>query len=104
MSLRSMVSKAGMLLAVLLLAGCATGYGGYPGSGSPSGYPGGYALLLEHAGDLQDTDETVFDSLLDVLEETATAWRARGVPFWVFLAMPMAFFDELDADGDDQGA
>jgi len=25
------------------------------------------------------------------------------VPFWAFLAMPMAFFDELDAD-DDQGA
>ena len=65
---------------------------------------GGYALLLEHAGDLQDTDETVFDSLLDVLEEAAAAWRARGVPFWAFLAMPMAFFDELDADGDDQGA
>ena len=65
---------------------------------------GGYALLLEHAGDLQDADETVFDSLLDILEETAAAWRARGVPFWVFLAMPMAFFDELDADGDDQGA
>lgn len=65
---------------------------------------GGYALLLENAGDLPAADEAAFDTLLDVLEESAAAWRDRAVPFWAFLAMPMAFFDELDAAGDDEGA
>lgn len=60
----------------------------------------GYALLLEDAGDLQDADEAAFDMLLDVLEEAAAAWRDRAVPFWVFLAMPMAFFDALDGASD----
>lgn len=60
---------------------------------------GGYALLFENAGDLQDADEAAFDTLLDVLEEAAAAWRDRAVPFWVFLAMPMEFFDELDGVG-----
>ena len=64
---------------------------------------GGYALLLENAGDLQDADEAAFDMLLDVLEEAAAAWRDRAVPFWVFLAMPMAFFDALDGE-DGEGA
>ena len=64
----------------------------------------GYALLFESAGDLQDADEAAFDTLLDVLEETATAWRERAVPFWAFLAMPMAFFDELDTASGDEGA
>jgi hypothetical protein len=65
----------------------------------------GYALLLEQAGDLREADERVFDTLLDVLEEAAAAWRLRGVPFWAFLAMPMAFFDALDAagNGGDEG-
>jgi len=41
--LRSMFAKAVALAAVLLLAGCATGYGGgYPGSGYPGGQSGGY--------------------------------------------------------------
>lgn len=63
----------------------------------------GYALLFEDAGDLEDADETAFDTLLDVLEEAAAGWREREVPFWAFLAMPMAFFDELDADAGDEG-
>ena len=62
---------------------------------------GGYALLLENAGDLQDGDEAAFDTLLDVLEEAAAAWRARAIPFWAFLAMPLAFFDELDPAGEE---
>lgn len=65
---------------------------------------GGYALLLENAGDLRQADEAGFDTLLDVLEEAAAAWRDRAVPFWAFLAMPMAFFDELDAAAGGEGA
>jgi hypothetical protein len=65
----------------------------------------GYALLLEQAGELRRGDEDAFDTLLDVLEESASAWRGRGVPFWAFLAMPMDFFDALDAAGaGDAGA
>lgn len=64
----------------------------------------GYALLLEQAGDLHDVGQDVFDTLLDVLEEAAAAWRGRATPFWAFLAMPMAFFDALDANGDDASA
>ena len=65
---------------------------------------GGYALLLENAGDLQGADQAAFDTLLDVVEQAAAAWRDRAVPFWVFLAMPMAFFDELEAAVGDEGA
>ena len=61
----------------------------------------GYALLLERAGDLREADEDAFDTLLDVLEESAVAWRGREVPFWAFLAMPMDFFDALDDAGDE---
>jgi len=64
---------------------------------------GGYALLLENAGGLPEADEAGFDTLLDVLEEAAAAWRDRAVPFWAFLAMPMAFFDALDPAGDEAG-
>ena len=58
MSLRSMFGKAAALAAVLLLAGCATGYGGgYPGSGSryPGGDPGGYGTQ-RLVGTEQDVD------------------------------------------------
>lgn len=65
---------------------------------------GGYALLFENAGDLRQADESAFDTLLDVLEEAAAAWRGRDAPFWAFLAMPMAFFNEVDASMDDEGA
>lgn len=53
MSLRSMFGKAAALAAVLLLAGCATGYGGgYPGG---RGYPGGYGTQ-RLVGTVQDVD------------------------------------------------
>lgn len=56
MFLRSILGKAATLAAILLLAGCATGYGGgYPGSGYPSGYPGGYGSQ-RLVGTVQDVD------------------------------------------------
>lgn len=56
MSLRSMYGKAVALAAALLLAGCATGYGGgYPGSGYPGSSPGGYGTQ-RLVGTVQDVD------------------------------------------------
>ena len=48
----------------------------------------GYALLLPHAAALRDADETSFETLLDILDETASDWRARDIAFWAFLALP----------------
>ena len=54
--MRSIFAKAAALAAVLLLAGCATGYGGgYPGSGYPGGQPGGYGSQ-RLVGTVQDVD------------------------------------------------
>jgi hypothetical protein len=59
--LRTMLSRAAMLAAVLLLAGCATGgYGDYPGGrhpggGYPGGYPGGYGTQRV-LGTVEDVD------------------------------------------------
>ncbi|MDQ3160629.1 MAG: barstar family protein [Pseudomonadota bacterium] len=47
----------------------------------------GYALLFDDASDFRDVDETSFDTLLDILQETATEWTQREVPFWAFLAL-----------------
>jgi len=57
----------------------------------------GHALLFERAGDLRDAHETDFDTLLEVLEETAQDWAARGRPFWAFLGLPEDAFDDMDA-------
>lgn len=56
----------------------------------------GYALLFEGAADVRDADETSFETLLDLLDETAAGWRARGIAFWAFLALPDEDF--VDAD------
>lgn len=47
----------------------------------------GYALLFDDASDLRDADETSFDTLRDILQEAATEWAQRDVPFWAFLAL-----------------
>ena len=60
---------------------------------------GGHALLFERADDLRMDHETDFDTLLEVLEEAAQDWAARGLPFWAFLALPEEAFDEADAAG-----
>jgi hypothetical protein len=56
----------------------------------------GFALLFENGGDLQQAGED-FDTLLEILEETAQDWAERDVPFWSFLALPESVFDEIDA-------
>jgi len=57
----------------------------------------GYVLLIDMAGDLRDADEGDFDTLLEILEDTASDWVARKVPFWAFLALPENAFDALES-------
>lgn len=52
----------------------------------------GTLLLFEHAVDLRDAAEPAFDALLDILEDAAVAWKARGAPFFAFLALPDVAF------------
>lgn len=45
----------------------------------------GYVLLFEHAIGLRDTAEEDFDTLLDIMAETAIDWAGQDIPFWAFL-------------------
>ena len=56
----------------------------------------GYALLFDDASDLRDADETSFDTLLDILQEAATDWAGRDIPFWAFLALAENEFEQAD--------
>ncbi|RZA21123.1 MAG: barnase inhibitor [Lysobacteraceae bacterium] len=56
----------------------------------------GRALLFDAARDLRDADETSFDTLLEILEETVADWSRRDVPFWAFLALPEEDFEQAD--------
>ena len=56
----------------------------------------GYALLFDGAADFRDADEASFETLLDLLDEAASDWRARGIAFWAFLALPDEDFVEAD--------
>ena len=57
----------------------------------------GHVLLFERAEDFRSAHEDDFDTLLEVLEETAQDWTTRDLPFWAFLALPVEAFEE---DGD----
>lgn len=63
----------------------------------------GYALLFDQAGELRDTEEADFDTLLDILDEASIEWTTRASPFWAFLALPQAAFDEMDAAVSEDG-
>lgn len=54
----------------------------------------GYALLFDDASDLRDADEASFDTLLDILQEVATDWAQRDIPFWAFLALLEDAFEQ----------
>lgn len=56
----------------------------------------GYALLFDDAADLRDADEASFNTLLDILQEAATEWADREIPFWAFLALAEDEFDQPD--------
>lgn len=48
----------------------------------------GTVLLFADAAALRDAAEPAFDTLLEVLDDAATAWKARATPFFAFLALP----------------
>ncbi|GGK16565.1 barstar family protein [Luteimonas terricola] len=45
----------------------------------------GYVLLLDHCTDLRDAAPDDFATLLDILDEAASAHARAGVPFWALL-------------------
>lgn len=53
----------------------------------------GYALLFSDAASFRDTDEPAFETLLDILDEAASDWRAREVALWSFLTLPDQDFE-----------
>ena len=61
----------------------------------------GFALLFENGGALQGSETDSFDTLLEILEESAQDWGERDVPFWSFIALPESVFDEIDAQASE---
>jgi len=45
----------------------------------------GYLLLLDHCGDLRDEAPDTFATLLEILDEAASAHAGAGLPFWAVL-------------------
>ncbi len=45
----------------------------------------GYVLVLENTGDWRAQDSDTFDTVLDILNQTAERWAKDRVPFWAFL-------------------
>ncbi len=54
----------------------------------------GYVLLLEHVADWRAREPGTFETVLDILNDTAKRWAELRVPFWTFLPMSTR---ELDA-------
>lgn len=57
----------------------------------------GYALLLDGASGLHRADGDDFDTLLSILDEARAFWAGNSVPFWVFLALDEADFDQMES-------
>jgi RNAse (barnase) inhibitor barstar len=45
----------------------------------------GYVLVLEHASGLREAQPEVFDTALLLMDDAASAWHERDVPFRVFV-------------------
>lgn len=56
----------------------------------------GYVLALDNAQELRATSLDDFATLIEVLDDVASAWREHKVPFWSFLCERGA----LDSLGD----
>ena len=56
----------------------------------------GHVLLFEAANELHDNDPSVFDTLVSILDEASGEWKARGFPFWAFLALPERDYAKFD--------
>jgi hypothetical protein len=59
---------------------------------------GGVALLVEDAADVRDADAALVSTMLSVLEDAASGWAGRDLPFFAFVAhVPAAGADRHDA-------
>ncbi len=56
----------------------------------------GYVLLLESAGEMHAHNEPDFDTLVTILDQAQSAWRARDIPFWAFMALRDKDIAELE--------
>jgi RNAse (barnase) inhibitor barstar len=45
----------------------------------------GYVLVLENTGDWRAQEADTFDTVLEILNQTAERWAKDRVPFWAFL-------------------
>jgi RNAse (barnase) inhibitor barstar len=45
----------------------------------------GYVLLLEHTDEWRAQASDTFDTVLEILNQTAERWAKNRVPFWAFL-------------------
>lgn len=55
----------------------------------------GYLLLVEHAGGWLAQAPADAETLLEILDDAASAWAAVEVPFWALLPLPAAEFDAI---------
>lgn len=53
----------------------------------------GYAVLFDYADELRALSPDDFSRLLDVFDDAASAWSARGVAFWTFFALHESAFE-----------
>ena len=58
----------------------------------------GYTLLLDGASGLHRAEGEDFDTLLSILDEARASWADSDVPFWVFVALDDADFDEMETE------
>ena len=66
---------------------------------TPNGSGRNWDALSDQLRDLswlRGADEASFDTLLDLLQEAATDWAQRRIPFWAFLALPEDEFEQAE--------
>lgn len=56
----------------------------------------GYVLLLEHTGDWRAQASDTFDTVLEILNQTAQRWAKDRVPFWAFLPVSARELAEIN--------
>lgn len=56
----------------------------------------GLVLLLEHSALLRRSARGDFKQAMTALQAASQAWAERGLPFWIFVALPEAEFDALE--------
>jgi RNAse (barnase) inhibitor barstar len=57
----------------------------------------GYLLLIEHSGDWRAQEPETFQSVLDILNESATRWAQDRVPLWALVLLPSRELGEINA-------